>query len=128
MRLRFKNLNNKTMELTGKVIEILPVETGKGKNNKEWEKRSFVIETLDKYPNKVCFSLWGDKVGVIDGEMGAEVVVHYDASSREYKGRWYTELKCWKLDIAGLGDEEKAAVNSGKKEDMPQDTSTDLPF
>jgi len=46
------------MELSGKVIQILPKQTGEGKNG-TWEKQEYVIETQGQYPKKVCFSIWG---------------------------------------------------------------------
>ena len=49
------------MEISGKVIKILPLVKGQGKNG-EWKKQEIVIETPGQYPKPVCFSLWGDKI------------------------------------------------------------------
>jgi hypothetical protein len=54
-------------ELSGKVMLILPEQTGTGKNG-QWSKQDFVIETEEQYPKKVCFSAWGEKVAQVKPE------------------------------------------------------------
>lgn len=84
------------MELTGKIIALLPLQTGMGKNG-PWKKQEYIIETGEKIARKVCFSLWGDKIDQFQVGQGDEVEVMFDLESREYNGRWYTELKAWKV-------------------------------
>ena len=83
------------MELTGKIINILPLQTGEGKNG-TWKKQEYIIETFDKIPRKVCFSLWGEKIDQFQLNEGDEAEVMFDLESREYNGRWYTDVKAWK--------------------------------
>ena len=33
--------------------------------------------------------------------IGNELLVSFDAESREYNGRWFTDLKAWKIELAG---------------------------
>ena len=49
------------MDISGKVIQILPKQTGAGKNG-EWKKQDIIVETDGQYPKKVCVSIWGDKI------------------------------------------------------------------
>ena len=49
------------MEVSGKIIEILPVKSGQSANG-EWRKQEYVLETEAQYPKKVCFMAWGDKI------------------------------------------------------------------
>lgn len=84
------------MEITGKVIRLLPVQTGTGKNG-TWRKMEFVLETGGQVPRKVCFSLWGDKIDQAGLQEGDDAEVMFDLESREYNGRWYTEAKAWKV-------------------------------
>ena len=84
------------MEISGKVINILPLQSGSGKNG-TWKKQDFVIETMAQIPRKVCFSLWGDKIDQYSLKEGDEAEVSFDLESREYNGRWYTEAKAWKV-------------------------------
>ena len=48
------------LELIGKLVKILPEQTGQGKNG-TWTKQQFVIETIDQFPKQVCLMAWGDK-------------------------------------------------------------------
>ncbi len=116
------------MEIKGKVIAILPLVEGEGKNG-TWRKQMFVIETQDQYPKKVCIAIWGnniDKFNVADGEM---VNVGFDLESREYNGKWFTEPKAWKIDKEGQGSstssetpfpsEEPSIPGNPEMDDLP---------
>ncbi|MCX6282052.1 MAG: DUF3127 domain-containing protein [Bacteroidetes bacterium] len=83
------------MELTGKLIKILPLQTGTGKNG-VWKKQEFVVETAGQITRKVCFSLWGEKIDQARLSEGEQFEISFDLESREYNGRWYTEAKAWK--------------------------------
>lgn len=112
------------MNLKGKVIQVLPVETGAGKNG-EWKKQGIVIETEGQYPKKVCVSLWGDKVETVAN--GAIVDISLDLESREYNGRWYTEARAWKVDAVGGN---QAPSQSTSQQSAPQQGGDDdnMPF
>ncbi len=89
------------MEITGKVIAKLPQQTGQGRNG-SWVKQDFVIETPDQYPRKVCISLWGDKVKDLEAiQMGETVKASINIESREFNGKWYTDVRAWKLERQG---------------------------
>jgi hypothetical protein len=86
------------LELNGSVIAILPEQTGTGKNG-VWVKQDFIIETVEQYPKKVCFSAWGDKATIIKNfSIGTKVKVSFNPESREYNGKWYTDLRAWKIE------------------------------
>ncbi len=84
------------MELSGRVTELLPQQTGEGKNG-SWRKNRFVIETAGQYPKKVCFDVWGDKIDQMPIQVGNEVVVSFDVESREWNNNWYNDIKAWKV-------------------------------
>lgn len=90
------------MELTAKLIQVLPVQTGMGKNG-EWKKQNVIFETDGMYPKKVCITLWGDKINESLLQIGNILNVSFDAESREYNGNWYTDLRAWKLEPANAG-------------------------
>ncbi|MGL4411074.1 MAG: DUF3127 domain-containing protein [Bacteroidales bacterium] len=85
------------MEIRGRIINLLPLQSGQGKNG-EWRKQDYILETLDQYPKKICFNLWGDKISQYPVAIGDEVIVHFDVESREFNGRWYTDVKGWKIE------------------------------
>jgi hypothetical protein len=88
------------MDIQGKIVQILPKQTGEGKNG-TWEKQDYILETQAQYPKKVCFSVWGVKISQYNIQMGEFVSLGVDVESREYNGRWYTDLKAWKVDRPG---------------------------
>ena len=87
------------MEIKGRLIKVLPPQTGQGKNG-EWKKQDFVIELEGTYPRKVCFTIWGDKVNIESQIEGTMLNVFFDAESREYQGKWFTNLTAWKAEPA----------------------------
>lgn len=88
------------MEIQGKIAQILPLASGVGQaSGKAWSKQEYILETLDsQYPKKICFNLWGDKIQQFDLKEGEEVTVQIDIESREYNGRWYTDVRAWRVD------------------------------
>ena len=93
-----KQTNN--MEIKGRIIHVLPLQEGVSKAGNPWKKQEYVLETLDQYPKKVCFDLFGEKADQYRAEIGDEVVLSFDIESREYNGRWFTSIRGWKLDKA----------------------------
>jgi hypothetical protein len=88
------------MQITGKIIIILPLQSGKGKNG-DWKKQEFILETNDQYPKKILFSVWGNKIDSDQLVIGNIVQVDFDIESREYNSKWYTEAKVWKILVDG---------------------------
>lgn len=114
------------MDISGKIIQLLPVQTGQGKNG-TWKKQEFILETGDTYPKKVCIAVWGDKVDISSFKAGEMVDVSFDVESREFNGRWYTDVKAWKVV-------SKKSGSTGNNTGMPESTDIspagddDLPF
>ncbi|HLT74538.1 MAG TPA: DUF3127 domain-containing protein [Ohtaekwangia sp.] len=114
------------MELKGRVIQLLPQQSGMGKKG-PWKKQEFILETQSQYPKKVCISVWGDKVDQYNLAVGDEVNVALDLESREYNGRWYTEARAWKVDKTG--QQSASAPPPPDEEPIPPSTSyDDMPF
>lgn len=113
------------MEIQGKTIVTLPIESGTSKSGNAWQKRNFVIETSGQYPKKVCLQLFGDKVKDCPN-VGDEVKVSFDPESREWNGKWFTQLNAWKVERQGatqLPDqttpEQPTAPGIEKDDDLP---------
>ncbi len=120
------------MDISGKVIHILPEVGGVSKAGNNWRKQEFVIETRDQYPKKICFTAWGDKIDQFQLTLGEDVTVSFDVESRENNGRWYTEIKAWNLK-KGAG--AAPSSNSGQEPPafvgpppLPPSDEDNLPF
>jgi hypothetical protein len=125
------------LKITGKIVDILKEESGVGKTGKEWRNKSFVIEYGDKYPKKVCFSLFGDKISLIDKYfVDDEIEVFFNIESREFNGRWFTGANAWKIEGISqvTGTVSSTPVDTGlsiKEQILSQKTEPepdDLPF
>lgn len=89
------------MDFTAKLIQIMPPIEGEGKNG-PWKRQEYIFETDGQYPKKVCVSVWGDK-GISDPSImqaGNILNVSFEVESREYNGRWYTDIRAWKIQTA----------------------------
>ncbi len=99
-------------DLKGALIEILPVQKGVSKAGKEWEKLEFVIETEEQFPKKVCFTLFGDKVSLLNGiNKGDSIEVSFNIESREFNGKWYHTINAWKISKQNSKQEEVSDYN-----------------
>jgi len=116
------------MQLIGKLIQLLPLQTGMGKNG-EWKKQEIIIETDGQYSKKVCIAIWGDKINAQQLEIGKTLSIEFDAESREFSGRWYTELKAWKIDANGQGSYTPNKLATAEPLQLPEDDDDgNLPF
>src|ERR1700753_2737902 len=97
------------MDISGKIVQLLPLQTGQGKNG-TWKKQEFVLETGDTYPKKVCIAVWGDKIDMGPVKPGSAVTVSFDVESREYNGKWYTDVKAWKIVAKQDGNTEPSPM------------------
>lgn len=107
------------MQIIGKLTTKLPRETGTSKSGKSWEKQSIVIEQTGATFNKeVVVTFFGDKIKQIrDIEVGTEVSVSINLSSREYNGRYYHNIDGW--FIAKMGEETVGNNFVTGDEEMP---------
>jgi hypothetical protein len=112
------------MDISGKIISLLPLQTGQGKNG-TWKKQEFILETGDTYPKKVCIAAWGDKIDMSPVKPGVAVTVSFDVESREFNGRWYTDVKAWKI-VPQSGN--AGAPSSAMPAEMGAGADDDLPF
>ena len=108
------------MQLTAKLAQILPAESGMGKNG-EWKKQSIIVESEGQYPKKVCITAWGDKINAVQWQPGLRLTIDFDLESREFNGRWYTDVKAWKIEPAGAGSTLGASTGAMHPEvSMPE--------
>lgn len=125
------------LEIEGILKKKLAVQSGTSARG-EWAKQEFLVEYQEgKFPSLVVFSVWGqDKVNELSTlSAGEKVKVSFNISSREYAGKYYTDLRAWKITRA----EDKPQMDTPASyyqapapevEDMPFDNGddNDLPF
>ncbi len=94
-----------SLEITGKLIQKLAMQSGtSARTGSSWQKQEFVIETGDQFPKKICANLWGDKADQLNQyNIGDMMKVSFDLESREFNGKWYTDVRAWKLEHVQAG-------------------------
>ena len=87
------------MEVSGKIIQVLPEQGGVSKTSgKEWKLQAYVLETQEQFPKKVHFEVFGeDRIKANPCQLDDIVTVSFDIESREFNGRWYTSIRAWKI-------------------------------
>ena len=91
------------LEIEGRISQKLPVQSGQSARGL-WERQDFVLEYQDgNFPASVCFTAWGsDKVKDLNQfQVGDAVKVSFNVRGREYNGKWYNDLRIWKISPAG---------------------------
>lgn len=112
------------MEINGKIIEILPEKSGASANG-TWRKQEYVLETDGQYPKKICFMAWGEKIDQFEIKQDESLIVSIDLESREYSGRWYTDVKAWKVSRSGVGLQKDAPNPEYDSVSVVRDIGTD---
>jgi len=108
--------------ITGKLIQVLEVKSGTGKTGKDWKSQDFIIETNAQYPTKVCLVAWNNIVDSIQNlNIGSDITLHFNPESREFKGKWYTSLKVWKVELIGINN------NFAKHNQLDESKNFNLP-
>ena len=131
---RNKSFNfNRDMEITGKIIAVLPERGGVSKTGNEWKSQEYVLETHEQYPRKICFNVFGaDKIAQFNIQAGEEMTVSFDINAREYQGRWYNDIRAWKVERGMAPAPEYApAINAPAANAVnfsSQNEADDLPF
>ncbi len=119
-----------SLQVQGRITHITPLQTGISGAGKEWKKQNFVIETQDQYPKSIAFTLFGDEkiAALTQYAVGAEVNVFFNLESREYQGRWFSNVNAWKIEAGSANNANPQApappIPSGNKEG----SADDLPF
>ena len=93
------------MELSviGRITKVLPPQSGTTKSGTKWTKMTFVIDNGEQYNNMFAFEVWkDDKIMAFNqhNNVGDLVVVNFNVDCSEYNGKFYTNLKAWKVSQA----------------------------
>ncbi len=85
-----------SFEIVGKMYKKFAAES----KSPTFQAREFVIEVMDgNYPQMVKFQLLQERCQLLDSyNEGEEVKVHFDLRGREWQGKFFTTLNCWRLE------------------------------
>jgi len=95
------------MEQKGILKVIGAVEGGTSKAGKAWSKQQIVIEFKDgSYDKLLAFDIMkAETIKFIELlKVGQEITVKYNAESREYNGKYFTNLSAWRIEVDGAAE------------------------
>ena len=124
----------KAMEITGKTIAVLPERGGVSKTGNDWKMQEYVLETQEQFPKKLCFNVFGaDKISQFNIQAGDELTVSFDINAREYNGRWYNDIRAWRVERGAAPAAAETPVINAPKVEVPDFSKAandpdDLPF
>lgn len=116
-------------EITGKVVRLGQRLTGEGRNG-QWVKQELIIETEDQYPKTICLLCWGERADEAQAlRAGERIKVSVNIESREYNGKWYTDVKVWKFEKDEQFQAPAPEIPGSVAADLPAENfDDDLPF
>lgn len=86
-----------SIEITGKIIAVLPMREGYSRAGKLWRSQTYVLEADGQYPKKVAFEVKGDRIAQFGLRIGETYNLALDIDAREYNGRWFNTITAFQM-------------------------------
>ncbi|MBO4941958.1 MAG: DUF3127 domain-containing protein [Muribaculaceae bacterium] len=85
------------MEIKGTIVQVLPPQSGISKVGNAWKKQEYILENNEgQFPRKICLTTFNQTADAIQLTVGQRITASFDIESREYNGRWYTEVRLFR--------------------------------
>jgi len=113
------------MEVKGIIKKKLKLQSGTSKAGNEWQKIDVIIQQPGEYGKEVSVTAFGDETieSVNRFNEGDSVEVSVNVESREYNGKYYTNITGWKW-ANGNTSKDNVIMGTDFTGTMPED----LPF
>lgn len=91
------------MEISGKIIHVLPVSSGiSQRTGNKWTKQTYVLETQEQYPKKIPFEVFGEeRINNFAIKHGETITISFDIDANEWNGKWFAKVSCFKVKRDG---------------------------
>jgi hypothetical protein len=126
-----------SFEINCKFVQGLEVQSGEGQRG-PWVKQTFVAETIETYPKKIAFIAFNEPVQQLKTiAPGATIKINFRVESREYNGRWYSDIRANSItpimaSVPGAAPVYNAVPDNGAAVDAMSSAAAndtdDLPF
>ena len=131
------------MEFKGRIYKVMPITEGVNRAGDKWQKQEFLFEYFehdtDRYTDKVALSIMNERIKECDLHEGEEVTIGFGHTVREYQGRYYNEIRCYKIEkaIRGIAArleamqkqvEEMQITGTNTAQEEKQEENDNLPF
>ena len=89
------------MEIIGKVTAVAPIERGMSQKG-PWSRATIVVEyESGQFPKSIALQNSKDAENFAKLPIGSTGKFFFDTKTREYNGKYYTDITCWKWEIQG---------------------------
>ena len=110
------------MEIIGKVVRLGNLTEGTSARG-PWRKQELIIETEEQYPRTVCLICWTNQIDEIQKfAPGQTIKAQIEISSREFNGKWYTDVRVWRFEPVGVAAAPAAAPAQPAQQPMMHQT------
>ena len=110
------------MEIIGKVVRLGNLVEGTSARG-PWRKQELIIETEEQYPRTVCLICWTNQIDEIQKfAPGQTIKAQIEISSREFNGKWYTDVRVWRFDPVGATASPAATPTQPVQQPMTHQT------
>lgn len=121
-----------SLVVKGTVTSASAVESGTSASGKEWKRKTVVVtESEGQYPKSVAFTLMKPELVDIKFSKNEPVTIHGNVESKEYNGKWFTNVTAWKVDKDPSSTAPSQPAPSPKAQATPVQAINDddfLPF
>lgn len=87
------------MQFKARVIDRLPMQSGTSRSGNDWSKATLIVESISQYPKKVAISNMKRAPEFNSLTAGTVATFDVEIESREFNGKWYTDVTCWNWNI-----------------------------
>lgn len=85
-------------EVKGRITRELGRKTGTS-NGKDWEVREYLITEQTQFGKTMKFSVFSGDGPIADApRVGDDVTVKFSVMAKEYQGKWYNDVRAWKIE------------------------------
>lgn len=97
------------MDLKAKFVRLGNLTEGTSARG-VWRKQELIVETIEQYPKQVCLICWGDTIDAIANlEAGQMIQCGISIESREFNGKWYTDVRAYNLGLVSSAPKQAVA-------------------
>ena len=101
------------MEIIGKIITVAPIERGNSSRG-PWSRATIVVEyESGQYPKTIALQNSRDAENFARLQIGQIGKFFFDTKTREFNGKYYTDINCWKWEIQNSQTSSNAPVSGG---------------
>ncbi len=130
------------MDLTGKIIAVLPANSGvSSRTGNSWMSQDYVIEVPGQYPRKCVFRVFGeDRIKQFNIQMDENITVSFDIDAHEFNGRWFNDIRAYNVQrgvaptvpqgapLPPMGAPQDATSPFPPAQEPAEGSADDLPF